>query len=54
MILKQVYIGSMKQKNITTNKLQHDSMSPDFIYLADKIKIDVDRSVFRQPNERKH
>lgn len=40
-----ILAAKKKQKNITTNKIStHNSISnPDFIYLADKIKIDVDR-----------
>lgn len=40
-----------RKKNITTNKFQQNSIDPDFIYLADKIKIDVVRLRFDSPTK---
>lgn len=41
------------EKNIITNKLQQYSLDPDYIYLAEKIKIDVDCLYFDSRNKMK-
>lgn len=41
------------EKHIGTNKWQHYSFDPDYIYLADKIKIGVDCRYFDSPNKTK-